>query len=49
MLSNDGEIHITHKTAYPFCKWEIVKLAEGVELFLVEEVPFNVMGLSSLH
>ncbi|TKY57340.1 hypothetical protein E2542_SST21787 [Spatholobus suberectus] len=40
MVSPDGEIHVTHKTAGPFCKWEVVTLAEEAELFLVEEVPF---------
>ncbi|XP_061342205.1 uncharacterized protein At4g26485-like [Gastrolobium bilobum] len=40
MLSKFGEIHVTHKTAYPFSKWEIVKLAKKVDLFLDEEVPF---------
>ncbi|XP_061342204.1 uncharacterized protein At4g26485-like [Gastrolobium bilobum] len=40
ILSNGGEIHLTHKTAHPFSKWEIVELAKEVELFLDEEVPF---------
>ncbi|KAH7860797.1 hypothetical protein Vadar_018105 [Vaccinium darrowii] len=28
MLEKGGEVHITHKTAYPFDKWQIEKLAE---------------------
>ncbi|KAF8031757.1 hypothetical protein BT93_D0849 [Corymbia citriodora subsp. variegata] len=42
MLTEDGEIHVTHKTAHPYSKWEIEKLAEEQGLFLVEEVPFSV-------
>ncbi|XP_057725595.1 uncharacterized protein At4g26485-like [Arachis stenosperma] len=42
MLKEDGEVHVTHKTAYPFCNWEIVKLAKKAELSLVEEVPFEI-------
>ncbi|XP_061342203.1 uncharacterized protein At4g26485-like [Gastrolobium bilobum] len=42
MLRYGGEIHVTHKKGQPFCSWEIVKLAEEVGLFLVEEVPFYI-------
>jgi len=28
MLKKGGEIHITHKTAHPFRKWNIKKLAK---------------------
>ncbi|KAI8553068.1 hypothetical protein RHMOL_Rhmol06G0316300 [Rhododendron molle] len=41
MLEKDGEIHITHKTAYPFNKWEIEKLAEEVGLCLVDKIGFS--------
>ncbi|KAK7300018.1 hypothetical protein RJT34_10849 [Clitoria ternatea] len=41
MVSQDGEIHVTHKKCYPYCKWDVVKLAEEAELFLVEEVAFK--------
>ncbi|XP_028789160.1 uncharacterized protein At4g26485-like [Neltuma alba] len=40
MVSEDGEIHVTHKTAYPFCEWRIEKIAEEVGLQPVKEVPF---------
>ncbi|KAJ1375279.1 S-adenosyl-L-methionine-dependent methyltransferase [Sesbania bispinosa] len=40
MLRQDGEIHVTHKNAHPFCKWEIVKMAEEAGLLLVKKVPF---------
>ncbi|KAB1204485.1 hypothetical protein CJ030_MR8G028119 [Morella rubra] len=40
MLTENGEIHITHKTANPYSKWEIEKLAEEVGLYLLEKVPF---------
>ncbi|KAB5521721.1 hypothetical protein DKX38_026040 [Salix brachista] len=28
MLAKNGEAHVTHKTAHPFDRWEIEKLAE---------------------
>ncbi|XP_059441427.1 pentatricopeptide repeat-containing protein At1g64100-like [Corylus avellana] len=40
MLTENGEVHITHKTTHPFSKWEIVELAEEIGLCLVEKVPF---------
>ncbi|XP_019095643.1 PREDICTED: uncharacterized protein At4g26485-like, partial [Camelina sativa] len=36
-----GEIHVTHKTAHPFDKWEIETLAEEKGLCLVREMEFN--------
>ncbi|KAL7186805.1 hypothetical protein ACSBR2_028515 [Camellia fascicularis] len=41
MLTDNGEVHVTHKTAYPFNLWEIDKLAEEVGLCLVEEAWFS--------
>ncbi|KAK9937431.1 hypothetical protein M0R45_014224 [Rubus argutus] len=41
MLKASGEVHLTHKTSYPYSKWEIVKLAEEVGLYLVEDAPFS--------
>ncbi|KAM1234757.1 hypothetical protein ACFX2J_004306 [Malus domestica] len=41
MLANCGEIHVTHKTAYPFNEWKIVELAEEFGLHLVEEAEFS--------
>ncbi|KAM1004073.1 hypothetical protein ACFX13_004389 [Malus domestica] len=41
MLMARGEVHVTHKTAHPFSNWNIVKLAEEVGLYLVEEAPFT--------
>ncbi|GAB4830160.1 hypothetical protein Ancab_019801 [Ancistrocladus abbreviatus] len=32
MLTAEGEIHITHKTAYPFSMWKTVELAEKADL-----------------
>ncbi|KAK4275265.1 hypothetical protein QN277_018379 [Acacia crassicarpa] len=40
MVSEYGEIHVTHKTAYPFSEWKIAKIAEEVGLRLVNEVGF---------
>ncbi|CAK9185718.1 unnamed protein product [Ilex paraguariensis] len=41
MLTESGQIHVTHKTSYPYTMWEITKLAEEGGLQLVEEVPFT--------
>ncbi|CAN6684221.1 unnamed protein product [Malus baccata var. baccata] len=41
MLTGRGEVHVTHKTGNPFSRWNIVKLAEEVGLYLVEEAPFK--------
>lgn len=43
MLSNCGEIHVTHKTTWPFNEWNIVELAENVGLVLVEEAFFSIL------
>ncbi|KAH9652504.1 hypothetical protein KPL70_027124 [Citrus sinensis] len=40
MLKENGEIHVTHKIAYPFNRWEIKMLGVGFGLRLVEKVPF---------
>ncbi|XVF76985.1 hypothetical protein PTKIN_Ptkin14bG0003700 [Pterospermum kingtungense] len=40
MLTENGEVHITHKTNYPFSMWKIEKLAKEVGLWLINEVPF---------
>lgn len=41
LVNVGGEIHITHKTAHPFSKWDIKELARKEGLFFVEEVGFN--------
>ncbi|KAG2384159.1 uncharacterized protein At4g26485-like [Vigna umbellata] len=40
MLNKGAEIHITHKTAHPFSKWNIRGLAKRQRLLLVEEAEF---------
>ncbi|KAH1032422.1 hypothetical protein J1N35_044596 [Gossypium stocksii] len=40
MLTENGEVHITHKIAHPFNMWEIEKLANEVGLGLLDEVAF---------
>ncbi|KAF7816020.1 putative S-adenosyl-L-methionine-dependent methyltransferase [Senna tora] len=40
MVSEDGEIHVTHKTTFPFTCWGIVDMAEEEGLCLVDEVAF---------
>ena len=41
MLTEDGEIHVTHKKTHLFSSWEIEKLVNNVGLKLVEEAPFS--------
>lgn len=41
MLTRVGEIHVTHKTKYPFSEWNIVELARQAGLYLVHEEPFS--------
>lgn len=40
MLSSNGEIHVVHKTAYPFSLWRLEELASEVGLSLLEKVNF---------
>ncbi|KAL6283158.1 hypothetical protein ACE6H2_014087 [Prunus campanulata] len=41
MLTAIGEIHVTHKTTFPFSEWKIVELAQKVGLYLVHEEQFS--------
>ncbi|KAK8542593.1 hypothetical protein V6N13_136843 [Hibiscus sabdariffa] len=41
MVTENGEVHITHKTSHPFNKWGIVELANAAGLRLLAEVPFR--------
>jgi 25S rRNA (uracil2634-N3)-methyltransferase len=43
MLTTDGEIHVTHKTSFPFSEWKIVKIAQDVGLYLVSEERFSLL------
>ncbi|KAF8391708.1 hypothetical protein HHK36_024017 [Tetracentron sinense] len=49
MLIDNGEVHVTHKTAYPFSKWEVKKLAEEEGLCLVAEVEFTKLDYPGYH
>ncbi|CAK9145048.1 unnamed protein product [Ilex paraguariensis] len=49
MLTENGQVHVTHKTSYPFTLWEIAKLAEEGGLQLVEEVPFTKWDYPGYH
>ncbi|XP_057983362.1 uncharacterized protein At4g26485-like [Malania oleifera] len=40
MLAEGGEVHVTHKTTYPFSEWKIEELAGECGLSLVERVEF---------
>ncbi|KAM7250251.1 hypothetical protein ACFE04_022134 [Oxalis oulophora] len=41
MLRADGEIHVNHKTADPYCRWDLVGLASRHFLDFIECVDFN--------
>ncbi|KAF6140356.1 hypothetical protein GIB67_006209 [Kingdonia uniflora] len=41
MITKNGEVHVTHKTAYPFDEWKVKDLAIKAGLCLVEEVAFS--------
>ncbi|GAV59633.1 DUF2431 domain-containing protein [Cephalotus follicularis] len=41
MLRAYGEIHVSHKTTHPFCLWNIVELASGNSLGLIERLDFK--------
>lgn len=41
MLRPDGEIHVSHKTSYPFYDWDIEELADWSALRLVDQAVFN--------
>ncbi|BBH01452.1 hypothetical protein Prudu_011724 [Prunus dulcis] len=43
MLTAIGEIHVTHKTTFPFSEWKIVELAKEVGLYLVDEEQFSLL------
>ncbi|CAB4307377.1 unnamed protein product [Prunus armeniaca] len=43
MLTAIGEIHVTHKTTFPFTEWKIVELAKEVGLYLVDEEQFSLL------
>lgn len=38
----DGEIHVTHKTAHPFTNWNIKGLGEAKSLIFYREMVFNI-------
>ncbi|KAJ8755011.1 hypothetical protein K2173_015523 [Erythroxylum novogranatense] len=40
MLKTDGEVHVTHKTAHPYCLWNIEELASSNSLNLIDSVDF---------
>ncbi|KAL3734558.1 hypothetical protein ACJRO7_023845 [Eucalyptus globulus] len=40
-LTKDGKVHLTQKTAHPFDKWELEKLAEEPGLRSVENAQFT--------
>ncbi|KAM1234756.1 hypothetical protein ACFX2J_004305 [Malus domestica] len=42
MLTRVGEIHVTHKTTFPFSEWKIVELAYLAGLYLVHEEQFSI-------
>ncbi|KAJ0099435.1 hypothetical protein Patl1_20351 [Pistacia atlantica] len=41
MLTDSGEVHVSHKTTGPFCSWNLEELAYGNSLSLIECVSFK--------
>lgn len=41
MLRPDGEVHVNHKTSYPYCHWNLEELACQNSLRLIARVPFK--------
>ncbi|MQM22956.1 hypothetical protein Taro_056016, partial [Colocasia esculenta] len=42
MIRQDGEIHISHKTSFPFCQWKLEELASYNSLVLFKCVDFKI-------
>ncbi|XP_074369615.1 uncharacterized protein At4g26485-like [Apium graveolens] len=42
MLTKKGQIHVTHKTTYPYSEWDIEGLAEEAGLRLLKISPFDI-------
>ncbi|XP_073059706.1 uncharacterized protein At4g26485-like [Primulina eburnea] len=40
-IRESGEVHVTHKTEYPFSAWEIKKLGKQAGLEFIEAAPFR--------
>ncbi|KAK4491805.1 hypothetical protein RD792_002581 [Penstemon davidsonii] len=49
MLRVVGEVHVTHKTAYPFSKWNIKELGEEVGLRFIGEARFYIYEYPGYH
>lgn len=41
MVTEGGEIHVTHKISYPYNMWKLEELAVEFDLHLLEEVEFR--------
>lgn len=41
MLTANGEIHVTHKTHFPFSMWDVDRIGQEEGLFLVQKVEFT--------
>lgn len=42
MLTTKGQVHVTHKTTYPYSEWDIEELAEEAGLRLLKISPFDI-------
>lgn len=42
MLTTKGQVHVTHKTTYPYSEWDIEELAEEAGLRLLKKSPFDI-------
>lgn len=49
MLSEGGEVHVSHRDDYPYCKWKLQKIAERVGFQLHEKVEFKKVDYPGYH
>ncbi|KAK1362409.1 DUF2431 domain-containing protein [Heracleum sosnowskyi] len=42
MLTTKGQVHVRHKTTYPYSEWHIEELAEEAGLRLLKKSPFDI-------
>ncbi|KAF8024453.1 hypothetical protein BT93_F1588 [Corymbia citriodora subsp. variegata] len=49
MLRPDGEVHVSHKTTYPYCLWNLGELASWNSLKLIDQRAFESKNYPGYH
>ncbi|KAF8024460.1 hypothetical protein BT93_F1590 [Corymbia citriodora subsp. variegata] len=49
MLRPDGEVHVNHKTTYPYCRWNLGELASLNSLKLIDQKAFESKNYPGYH